>query len=148
MRRTHAALLLALVRLRNCGDDPLILEYTEVWEVGAGSYRTGPGAAELTGPEGTRALAEVGRVIRARAPEPAPRRGLALDLTIPVPPGATRHLGFAYAAPELREEAAALVSAWRGDSVAELAKTARGWRDRLGDCPDPIGAYRRVAASR
>ncbi len=140
-------LLLGLVRLRNGADEPLIVSYTELWEVRAGSYRTAPGAAELSGPEGVRALAEVGSVIRARAPEPAPSRGLALDLCIPLPPRATRYLSFAYAAPEPGEEAGALVSSWRGDAATELARAVRGWRQRLGDCPDPIGAYRREAGS-
>jgi hypothetical protein len=141
-------LLLGLVRLRNAGGAPLVLDYTEVWEVGSGAYRVTAAAAELRTPEGVRVLADASNAIRARAPEAAPARGLALDLRIALPPGATRHLEFAYLAPGLEDLAPELlVSAFRGGVRAELARTASAWLERLAGAGDPLAEYAKAVAT-
>ncbi len=121
-------LLLGLVRLANTGGEPIIADYTEIWDVHCGDYRAALGACERRGPETVWALADVSAVLRARPPEPPPRVGLALDLTIPLAPGARRDLCFAYVECQLPEEPAALVRAFRGDVARELIRAARAPR--------------------
>jgi hypothetical protein len=141
-------LLLGLVRLRNAGAAPLVLDYTELWEVGAGAYRVTAAAAELRTPEGVRALADASSAIRARAPEAAPARGLALDLRIALPPRETRHLEFAYVAPGADDVAPELlVAAFRGGVRLELARTASAWLRRLAAAGDPLAEYAKAVAT-
>ncbi|MCP4007506.1 MAG: hypothetical protein GY725_25280 [bacterium] len=140
-------LLFSLVRLENLADSPVYLEYSETWDVSDGVYRAGDGACERVtegeAGECVRALAESSSVIRARAPEPGPRVGLALDLGIALPPRASRNLSFAYVE---REQPADLVRAWRGDVARELQHTASNWLEDLDPTADPIGAYRERVA--
>ncbi len=141
-------LLLGLVRLRNAGAAPLVLDYTELWDVGAGAYRAAAGAVEVTTPAGLRALADASSAIRARAPEAAPAQGLALDLRIAVPAGATRHLEFAYLAPAGEDvPPELLLAAFRGGVRAELARTVRAWLERLAGTADPLAEYAKAEAT-
>ncbi len=141
-------LLLGLVRLHNVSAEPLVLEYTELWEVGSGAYRVAAAAAEVRTPEGVRALADASSAIRARAPEAAPARGLALDVHLALPPGAVRHLEFAYVAPSDDDVAPELlVAAFRGEARAELARTVRLWRERLAGARDPLAEYAQAVAT-
>jgi hypothetical protein len=141
-------LLLAIARVQNEGDAPAVLDYTEMWEVGTGSYRTGAGGAERDTPAGTRALVDVAFAVRSRAPEKPPAEGLALDVTLAVPPRATRTLEFAYALPEPGEAPAALVRAWRGDAKRELERTVQVWAQRLAGAGDAVAAYRQRVIDR
>ncbi len=141
---TPRPLLLGLVWLENRAADPLLLRYTETWDV-PGAYGAAEGACERQGPDGLRVLAEVGAAVRARPPQDAGERGLALDLRIVLPPHARRSLGFAYAAPEPEDDPRGLVRAWRGDVAAELAHTVGAWLDELGSPKDPVAAYREAA---
>lgn len=136
-------LLLALVRLLNKGDRPVVVDYTETWAVSGSEVREAAGACLCETPEGQRALADAGLVVRGRAPDPLPRAGLAVDLRLPLPPGEIRQLSFAYAAPDSGNEAAPLVRGWRGAAEAELARTVAGWVERLAAEEDLIDAYRR-----
>lgn len=138
-------LLLGLVRLRNRSSEPLLLTHTELWEVSEGSFGAAEGACERTGPSGVRALADVGSVVRARVPEPAPTRGLALDTPLVLPPDSIRELHFAYAAPPSGEPAAPLVRAWRGDVATELVRTVRFWSAQVGAGTDGVRAFREGA---
>ena len=63
------ALLLGVVRLQNESDEPLALEYTEIWDVAAGEYRVADAACERKFGGHVFALAEASDVTRARAPE-------------------------------------------------------------------------------
>ena len=139
--RAPRPLLLGLVWVENRTDDPLLLRYTETWDV-RGAYRSAVGACERRGDEGLRVLAEAGVAVRARAPERAGERGLALDLRIVLPPSARRALGFAYAAPEPDDNAVGMVRAWRGEVAAELERTVAAWSTELGAVKDPVAAYR------
>jgi hypothetical protein len=118
-------LLLGLVRLENTSPEPICADYTETWDVRDGVYRAAPGACERRGRDAICALADASAVVAAVPPEPAPRVGLALDLRIPLPPGARRELSFAYVRCEHPEEPASLVRAWRGDVAAELKRNVR-----------------------
>jgi hypothetical protein len=140
-------LLLGIAQLRNAGDSPLVLAYTETWEVEGGDYRAAEGACERLTPDGALALAEVSLAVRARAPEPPPRTGLALQLKLLLPPRSRRELHFAYAAPGLGDSPANLVRAWRGRVAEELARSVRLWQQRIGDAPSPIEAYRARATA-
>jgi hypothetical protein len=139
-------LLLALVRVHNASAEARVVDYTEIWEVGAGVYTAAPGGAELATAAGRRALAEVSSAIRGRAPEAAPPGGLALALRIPLPAGAVRELAFAYAAPDAGDDAGALIRAFRGHVRAELVRTVRRWQCVV-DAADPVADYRRRAAT-
>ena len=116
------AILLALVRLENRGDAPLAVEYTETWDLPAGDYRVAPAACERRFGGHVFALAEASDVTRSHAPDQAPTRGLALDLTVALPPRARRHLAFAYVALAEEEDAGELVRAWRGQVAAALVE--------------------------
>jgi hypothetical protein len=135
-------LLLALVRLLNKGDRPVVVDYTETWAVSGSEVREAAGACLCNTPEGQRALADAGLVVRGRAPDPLPTAGLAIDLRLPLPPGEPRQLCFAYAAPDSGNEAAPLVRGWRGGAEAELGRTVAAWIERLGGEEDLIAAYR------
>jgi hypothetical protein len=141
-------LLLGWVRLRNAGGEPLVVGYTEIWEVGAGRWRAAPGAAERTTAEGVLALVDTSSATRARAPDPSPARGLALEARVVLPPGAVRHLAFAYAAAGSAEEAGLLARAWRGEVRGELERTALVWSERLAGSDEPVAAYRRRVLER
>ncbi len=142
-------LLLGLVRLENTSAEALAVDYTETWDVSAGSWHTAPGACERRGPGGVRALAEASIGIRAAGPEPPPRVGLALDVRIGLPPHAVRELSFAYVATPPDQSAPSLVRAFRGDVADELARTVRGWLERLGPGGSPVAGYReRIATLR
>jgi len=117
--------LLALVRIQNRTNEPLALEYTETWDVPAGEYRVAPAACERRFGGHVLALAEASAVSRAIAPDAAPTRGLALDVTLAVPAGARRHLAWAYAAVAEEEDAGELVRAWRGEVADELLRAGR-----------------------
>lgn len=136
-------LLLALVRLLNKGDRPAVVDYTETWAVSGSRVREAAGACVCETPEGQRALADAGLVIRGRAPDPLPTAGLAVDLRLPLPPGEPRQLSFAYAAPEPGSEAAPLVRGWRGGAEVELGRTVAAWIERLAAEEDVIAAYTR-----
>jgi hypothetical protein len=144
--REPRPLLLGLVRLSNTTETPLLVEYTELWDVAEGTFRGYAGACERETPEGIRTLADAGVVLRTRVPEPPPVRGLALDLSLVLPPGAVRELSFAYAAPPPEESAARLVRAWRGEVGEALEGVVQFWRDRFGSSPDAVEAYRGAAA--
>jgi hypothetical protein len=135
-------LLLGLVRLVNTGGEPLRIDYTEIWDVPDGTCRTAEGACERETEEGLRVLGDAGVVLRTRAPEDPPSRGLALDLALVLPPHSFRQLYFAYAAPPPDEPAAPLVRAWRGDVARELADVVEHWTSRVGSGPDAIDAFR------
>ncbi len=125
-------LLLGLARLRNDSAEPLIVDYTEIWEVDGADFAAGTGACLRVTAEGPRALADAGIAVRARVPEPPPRRGLALDVRLALPPHALRELHFAYAAPGPDGRPELLVRAWRGEVATALARTARYWLERTG----------------
>ncbi len=135
-------LLFGVVSLRNRGGAPLVVDYTEIWDVAGEGYVPSVGAARRLTEAGARVLADVGVGIRARPPEPPPARGLALDLRLGLAPGARRQLFFAYAAPGPEEDPANLVRAWRGDVAQELARTVAGWSERLAPASDLVDAYR------
>lgn len=133
---SHRALLLGLVRLENLGGEPLALEYTEIWDVPAGEYRTAQAACERRFGGHVFALAEASDVTRARPPEVAPARGLALDVAVAIPARARRHLSFAYVAMPEEEDAGELVRAWRGGVAEEL--------ERIGRSGQSVAAYREL----
>lgn len=128
------ALLLGLVRLENAGPEPLAVEYSETWDVPAGEYRAMPAACERRFGGHVFALADASTASRAHPMEPAPARGLALELRIALPAGARRHLAFAYVALPDEEDPGELVRAWRGEVAAEL--------DRIGASGLSVEAYR------
>ena len=135
-------LLLGLVALRNSTDAGVVAEYCELWEVSGSQPSAAPGACICETGDGRRALADAGIAIRARAPDPLPERGLALDLRIPLAARTTRELSFAYAAPGPNEDPAALVQGWRGGVRAALDSVVAGWLARLAAAPEPLAAYR------
>lgn len=116
-------LLLGLVRLLNVCSELIYVEYTETWDVGEGSYRPALGACERRTPHAIWALADASAVVRAVPPGPSPRRGLALDIRIALPPSSRRELCFAYVRCTPPEEPAGLVRAFRGDVLKELERT-------------------------
>ena len=126
------ALLLGWVRLENRGSEPLALEYTETWDLPSGEYATAPAACERRFGGHVFALADASVVARAEPPTTPPSRGLALDLRLALPPGARRHLAFAYVAVPEEEDAGALVRAFRGDVVASLERIGRSGLDVAG----------------
>ena len=135
-------LLLSLVRIANTSGELIELRYTELWDVAGTGIRRAEGACVCDVAGGERALAEAASAVRARAPEPLPRAGLALVVRLPLPPGARRELAFAYVAPGAGEPAAPLVRAWRGDVAVELERCAAHWQQRLAGSPNRIEAYR------
>ncbi len=139
------SLLLGLVRLHNSGAEPLVVEYTELWDVGVGAYRAVPGGCERDDGSARLALADLSAVIRARAPRQPRGRGLALDLTFAIPGGQTRQLAFGYVAPEPDSDPGLLARAFRGAVAAELERTAALWLQRLDAVADPVAAYRSAA---
>ena len=128
------ALLLSWVRLENSGAEPLALEYTETWDVPSGVYTTAPAACERRFGGHVFALADCAIVARADPPAEPPARGLALDLRLALPPGARRHLAFAYVAVPDEENPGELVRAFRGDVGTCLARIGRSRLD--------VAAYR------
>ncbi len=139
------SLLLGLVRLHNSGAEPLVVEYTELWEVGVGAYRTVPGGCERDDGPARLALADLSAVIRARAPREPRGRGLALDVTLAIPGGETRQLTFGYVAPGPDSDPGLLARAFRGEVAAELERTTALWLRRLDAVADPVAAYRNAA---
>jgi hypothetical protein len=135
-------ILLGLVRLANGTDRALGVEYVELWDVDGGAYRASPGACERRTPEGVCVLADAGAALRASPPDEPPTRGLALELTLVLPPRETRTLEFAYAAPDPEEGAELLVRAWRGRVANELTRVVRVWTARLGAGPEAVYAFR------
>jgi hypothetical protein len=133
-------LLLGLVRLLNLTPEPLLVHYSELWEVAGAAPRAAEAACICTTDDGERALADVSLAPRARAPEPLPECGLALDARLVLPPRERRELCFAYAAPESGDPTHLLVRAWRGDVSEELQHTVESWLEHLGS--NPIAAYR------
>jgi hypothetical protein len=133
-------LLLGLVRLQNLTRDPLLVLYSELWEVDGAAPSAAEAACVCASDAGERALADASVAPRARPPDPLPEKGLALDARVVLPPLERRELCFAYVAPEAGEPAAPLVRAWRGDVAAELERTVESWLEHLGT--DPIAAYR------
>jgi len=133
---TSRGLLLGLARLENSGDELVALEYTEIWDLPSGEYRVAPGACERRFGGHLFALAEAADATRARAPDTEPARGLALDVTVALPPRARRHLEFAYVALPEEEDAGALVRAWRGRVAEEL--------ERAGRSAESVAAYREL----
>jgi hypothetical protein len=79
-------------------------------------------------------LADCGIVARADPPATPPARGLALDLRMALPPGARRHLAFAYVAVPEEEDPGELVRAFRGEVGTEL--------ERIGRSPLDVPTYR------
>lgn len=143
-------LLLGLARIANDGREPVLVEYTELWNVAGKPVRVSPGACVRRTPGGERALADIALAVRSAVPDPPPELGLCLELRLVVPPGGRRELGFAYAAPPAGESPAALVRAWRGEAVRELGRTVTHWLRRLGvqaDDPKAVAAYRGLACS-
>lgn len=138
----HAArpILLGLVRLHNRTAEPLLVHYTELWEVEGDAPRAAEAACVCATDAGERALADISVAPRSRAPEPLPERGLALDARLVLPPRERRELCFAYAAPETADPTHLLVRAWRGDVSEELEHTVSAWLEHLGS--DPLAAYR------
>ncbi len=139
-------LLLGLAALRNSTDEALVADYGELWGVTGSDASAAPGACVCETGDGRRALADAGIAIRARAPDPPPRSGLALDLRILLPARTTRELSFAYAAPGPNEDPAALVQAWRGGVRVSLETLVAGWLERLADAPEPVTAYRNAVS--
>lgn len=139
-------LLLAVVELENRSDAPLRVDYTELWDVAGSETHAAPGACVCETEAGRRALAEASVAIRAKAPQPLPTQGLALDLRIGLAPRATRPLAFAYAAPGPNEDPAVLVQAWRGEVRSALERTVAHWLQQLEgrDGPDLIERYRQA----
>lgn len=135
-------ILLGLVRLANGADRPLGVEYVELWDVEGEAYRTAPGACERRAPGGSRALADAGAALRAEPPDRPPSRGLALELTLVLPPRSTRTLTFAYAAPGPEERTELLIRAWRGRVANELVAVVRAWTARLGRGSEAVYAFR------
>ena len=131
---TPRALLLGWVRLENQSALPLPLEYTETWDVPSGEYRAASTACERRFGGHVFALADCAMVARAEPPTQAPARGLALDLRLAIPPGARRHLAFAYVAVTDEEDPGARVRAFRGDVAACL--------ERIGASGLDVAAYR------
>jgi hypothetical protein len=134
-------ILLGLVRLHNRSAEPLLVHYSELWEVD-GAARAAEAACVCATDAGERVLADVSIAPRARAPEPLPERGLALDARLVLPPRERRELCFAYAAPETGDPTHLLVRAWRGDVAEELEHTVQSWLEHLGE--NPLAAYRRL----
>jgi hypothetical protein len=138
-------ILLGLARLQNRSSEPLVVDYTEIWDVDGGDFRASEGACERRTAEGVCVLADVSMVVRARVPRPPPRNGLALDLRVALPPEGTRNLSFAYATPDADDSAAWLVRAWRGGVATSLTRTVHAWLKRIGPSDSPVEAYRRLA---
>ncbi len=135
-------LLLGLVRLENRGEELLPVEYTEIWDVAGEAYASAPGGAERRDVDGLRVLADLGVGVRSRVPETVAPRGLALELTLVLPPRSRRDLCFGYARGDPDEERVPALRALRGEVRPLLADTVRGWMKRLPETPDPVAAYR------
>ena len=140
--RAERPLLLGLARLRSQSGEPLLVHYSELWDLPFGPSRPAEGACVVDTPAGARALADAASGIRARAPEPPPPAGLMLAVRLVVPPGEARTLRFAYAAPEPGEDPGTLVAAWRGEVERELLAVVRAGLESRG--VDPIERYRRA----
>jgi len=119
------ALLLGLARIESASDEPLAVEYSELWDLPRGEYREAQSACERRFGGHVFALAEASDVTRTRPPPAEPARGLALDVTFALPPRARRHLAFAYVALPEDEDAGSLVRAWRGRVAEELLRIGR-----------------------
>lgn len=139
-------LLFSLVELASVADRIFAVDYSELWDVTGDAYRAAEGACVRSTLEGMRALADAASGIRTRPPEPPPRRGLALEARVVLPPGARRLLAFAFAAPPPEEDAGALVRAWRGEVLAELEHTVAAWLKHLGPGGDQLARYRQALA--
>jgi hypothetical protein len=135
---TSRGILLGLALLSNLADELVAVEYTEIWDLPSGEYRVAPTACERRFGGHLFALAEASDATRSRAPEAEPARGLALDVTLALPPRARRTLSFAYVAVPEEEDAGALVRAWRGRVPEEL--------ERAGRSAESVAAYRAAAA--
>ncbi len=120
--RSPRPLLLGLARLENSSEELIWVDYTETWDVPAGTYRAALGACERRTPDTIWALADASAVLRANPPDPPPRVGLALDLRLALPASSRRELCFAYVRCTPPEEPANLVRAWRGDVAKELER--------------------------
>lgn len=134
-------LLLGLVRLENQGPDLLPVEYSEIWDVRGGDYRAEPGGAERWDVDGVRALADLAVGVRSHSPETASPRGLALDLSLALPPRSRRELCFGYLRGDPGEPVGTTLRAWRGEVRGALAHTVQSWEARLPGGSDPIAAY-------
>jgi hypothetical protein len=126
------ALLLGWVRLESRSSEPLAVEYTETWDLPSGEYASATGACERRFAGHVFALADASSAARADPPSLPPTRGLALDLRLALPPGARRHLAFAYVAVPEEEDAGALVRAFRGGVGASLERIGRSGLDVAG----------------
>ena len=140
-------LLLSLVRLENRGEELLPVEYTELWDVRGEDYACSPGGVERRGVDGLRLLGDLSVGVQSRAPETAPEHGLALDLSVVIPPGSRRELCFGYACADPEEPPGPILRAWRGEVRAALATSVRDWLERLPGASDPIRAYRALASA-
>ena len=120
--RSPRPLLLGLAQLENSSEELIWGDYTETWDVPAGTYRAAFGACERRTPDTIWALADASAVLRAYPPDPPPRVGLALDLRFALPASSRRELSFAYVRCTPPEEPANLVRAWRGDVARELER--------------------------
>jgi hypothetical protein len=130
-------ILLGLAQIESLSDELLAVEYSELWDVPRGEYRVAPTACERRFGGHVFALAEASDVTRSRAPEHEPARGLALDVTLALPPRARRNLSFAYVAVPDEEDPGGLVRAWRGLVPEEL--------ERVGVSAPSVAAYRERA---
>ncbi len=139
-------LLLAWVQLFNRTEHPLLVHYSELWDVTPTAVRVAEAACIGETPKGERVLADLGSAPRASAPDPPPEEGLALDARFVVPPHQLRELTFGYVATPPGDSAALLVRAWRGAVKSELERTYAAWVARLG--PEPLPAYRSMLAQR
>ena len=137
-------ILLAIARLRNRTAEPLLVRYSELWDVRGVSVTAADGVCVGETHGLWLGLADVSAVIRAQPPDPLPPDGLALDVPIVLPPREERQIYFAYACAEDQIELASLVRAFRGDVPAELARTVSLWS--RGAHPDAIDAYRAAYA--
>lgn len=126
------ALLLGWVRLQNESGEPVALEYTETWDLPSGNYAAAPGACERRFGGHVFALADASSAARSDPPAQPPTRGLALDLRLALPPGARRHLAFAYLALPDEEDPGALVRAFRGAVGQSLERIGRSGLDVAG----------------
>ncbi len=133
---TPRTLLLGWVRLENSGSEPLAVEYTETWDVPTGVYSTASAACERRFGGHVFALADCAMVARAEPPAQPPTCGLALDLLLALPPGARRHLAFAYVAVAEEDDPGSLVRAFRGEVEKALVQ--------LGQSKLDVAAYRAV----
>jgi len=139
-------LLLGWVQLLNRTNQPLLVHYSEMWDLVLDSARVADAASIGTTSHGERVLADLGSAPRAAPPDPPAETGLVLDARFVLPPRQIRELTFGYIATPEGVSAAPLVRAWRGAVKSELQRTFTGWKARLGT--DLIAAYRRTVQER